>query len=79
MSTEGRGSQGGYAVLVEPTEASARNGLSGEYVMNVRGCDVILRKVGQQMAYIQWPLAHIRKFKSEEMTGDDLVTLDANG
>lgn len=75
---ESRGSQGGYSVLVEPTEASARNGLSGEYVMNVRGGDVILRKVGQQMAYIQWPLAHIRKFKSEEMTGDDLVTLDAN-
>ncbi|KAI0214047.1 hypothetical protein LSAT2_000866 [Lamellibrachia satsuma] len=75
---ESRESQGGYAVLVEPTEDSARNGLSGEYVMNIRGADVVLRKVGQQMAYIQWPIAHIRKFKSEEMTGDDLVTLDAS-
>ena len=78
LSPETTGPNRSYAMKIEPTDASLRNGLLGEYEMNVRGADVVLRKVGHKMAYIQWPIAHIRSFKSHGTSGTDLLTLDAN-
>lgn len=71
----------GYLADVLPTAAAKRNRLSGEYSIQVVDDCIVLRKNDVNAESIRWDLVHVRKLKSEEISGDSLnemLTLEAS-
>lgn len=72
-------SQSNIVVQIQPTCASDRNKLHGDYHVIITPSHLTLTDIQSGKEVIKWPIKYINRFKSEDLrSGQNLVILEAS-